>query len=157
MKPTGRSSPPNLPGRRGMKDKQKARRQLHSVPDVSKDLPELSQPLSGSLFYGEGRKQSLWAPVDHVLFGTQWKAVAGERVMSHTTATLRREEEGCSASLLPIATLTLSPCSPWQLTLRLSSIPAVSFPSLCAVCLSLVLPGSLCHSWIMVLNKTAFV
>ena len=79
--------------------------------------------------------------------GAQWKAVAGERVMSHTTATLQREEEGRSASLLPIATLTLSPCSPWKLTLRLSSIGAISFPSLCAVCLSLVLPGSLCHSW----------
>lgn len=31
-----------------MKHKQKARRELHSVPDVSKDLPELSQSLSGS-------------------------------------------------------------------------------------------------------------
>ena len=48
--PLDAAAPPNLPGRRGMKDKQKARGELHSVPDVSKDLPELSQPLSGSVF-----------------------------------------------------------------------------------------------------------
>lgn len=46
--PLDTAAPPDLPGRRGMKDKQKAPGELHSVPDVSRDLPERSQPLSGS-------------------------------------------------------------------------------------------------------------
>lgn len=100
-------------------------------------------------------KQGFWAPVDHVLCGTQWKAVAGESaVVSHHGDPPERGG-GMLCLLVTNSNPHSPPCSPQQRTLRLSSLLAVPFPSLCAAHLSLVLLGLLHRSWPTVLIKIA--
>lgn len=117
---------------------QRPSRGLCHDPDTSRHRTEPTPP--GSLFQRGGRMQGSGRPADHVLHGAQWKAVAGERVdVSHPGD--RREEEGQgTASLLPIATLTLSLGSS-----RLSASSDCSLPSLRAVGLFLFPWELLCH------------
>lgn len=106
---------------------------------------ELSSILSWGVCSGEqgGSRASrpCWSCATQ---GPNGRLLLGRERPAHT-GTLQSEEEerGCSAPLLPIETLKLFAYRPRQLG---TARPLRLVPSLlCAVCLSLVSPGLLCH------------
>lgn len=109
-------------------------------------------PLPRSLFQRGRRKQGLWVARQSCCAGAQWEAVAEERMIisPHSDPLEGGGGTGNAASLLPIA--TLSPCAGLGNSKAAVSSGCLT-ASLSGVCLSLVLPGLLCHSQMTGINQ----
>lgn len=102
-----------------------------------------------------GRKEEagpLGTPAITCCAGAQWEAVAEERMIIslHSDPLERGGGTGNAASLLPIATRT--PCAGLGNSKAAVSSGCLT-ASLSGVCLSLVLPGLLCHSQMTGINQ----
>lgn len=143
---------PTVYSRLGVKDKQKPGRRLRSATAASRGQNWVASS-PGSLFQGERRKQGLSTRGSHAVPVPNGRLLLG-REWSHITVTLgeRSRRGGCSASLLPIATLPLSSCSLGNS--RAAGPSGSLLPFLGAVCLSLLRPGGCAIPGWLILIKT---
>lgn len=131
-------------GRLGVQDKQKPSRRLCSATAASRGQngaafsPQQSVPGRKEEAGAPGQSHAVLVPNGRLLLGREWP--------SHTTVTLWREkQERRMLCLLVTNSNSLSPCS---LGNSRAVVPSgCLLPFLGAVCLSLVPPGRLCHSW----------
>lgn len=137
---------PTVYSRLGVKAKQKPGRRLHSATAASRGQNRVASSLGQSV---PGRKEE--AGPEHRAItrcaGAQWKAVAGERMVSHHSDPWREKQERRMLCLL--VTNSNSPSlflQPWQLQ---GCRPFWQPPSLpwCNVPVSAP-PGWLCHFWV---------